>query len=197
MRISIVSFAMLPFGAALAAGTNYPILVGNDSTLSFSPSTMNGPRVGDTISFAFVSGNHSVTQSTFASPCTRLADTQASAFDSGFFSIQNASWLPPGANTGMPTVFFKVTADTPFWFHCAQTSPQDHCQAGMLFAVNAPESGNETFGAFSEAAKASNASAKGHGVSVPSLTQNSAARTITIGAAGLLLGGAGVIALLL
>ena len=48
--------------------------------------------------------------------------------------------------------FVPLTA--PIWVYCKQTNPKSHCNAGMVFAVNAPTTGN-TFDAF--LAKAKNA----------------------------------------
>lgn len=59
---------------------------------------------------------------------------------------------PVGANdtSDFPTFDIKVNDTAPIWVYCAQTG---HCPQGMVFAVNAPASGN-TFAKFQAAALA-------------------------------------------
>lgn len=54
-----------------------------DAGLTFSPSRLSA-QPGDTITFRFTKGNHSVVQSSFESPCTKLKATSVhQGFDSG------------------------------------------------------------------------------------------------------------------
>ncbi|KAI3600002.1 hypothetical protein WG66_011101 [Moniliophthora roreri] len=78
-------------------------------------------------------GKDTVTQSTFADPCTK----KEVAVDSGFQAVSSGplNWTLP------------INGSDPLWFYCAQKQPADHCKAGMVFAVNAPSEGN-TFDAF-------------------------------------------------
>ena len=63
-----------------------------------------------------------VTQSSFAAPCTKLVDDDGPdddgddvVADSGFIPVTDAS---------TPTVWnYTVTTDDPTWFYCAQASP--------------------------------------------------------------------------
>ncbi|KAL4251639.1 Serine-rich & Multicopper Oxidase-related [Abortiporus biennis] len=106
------------------------------SGLTFSPSSFNASN-GTTVNFYFPSSlQHSVTQSTFANPCSPLSGSNGTGFDSG---------LTQG------TVYsIQITNDqTPIWFFCKFPA---HCGLGMVGAINAPSSGN-TFDAFMSAAK--------------------------------------------
>jgi hypothetical protein len=103
--------------------------------------------VGDTIAFTFLSKNHTVTQSTFASPCTNLSGT---GIDSGFV------FVPNNATSFQQFSFTLNNASAPLWFYCRQTG---HCEQGMVFAVN--PNANKTFSAFQAAAMASSSSGSG------------------------------------
>ncbi|KAJ7685430.1 Cupredoxin, partial [Mycena polygramma] len=147
MRFSLaVAAAILPVLSVSAA--DILVLVGADNKLVFSPSNITA-AAGDTIAFQFQNKNHSVTQSTFADPCA-IQTTPAQGIDSGFqFVAANATQLPQWS-------FTVDNASTPLWFFCAQTT---HCEAGMVFSVNAVESGPKNFAAYQAAAMAGNAAA--------------------------------------
>ncbi|KAF5347052.1 hypothetical protein D9758_011618 [Tetrapyrgos nigripes] len=104
----------------------------------FNPANISAP-VGTLVTFWFPTtsngaalGPHSVTQSSFANPCTYLQanDTAktAAGFDSGLQAI---------------TTFTINITDT-----------QRHCGMGMVGSINAPTNGTNTFDAFMSAAKA-------------------------------------------
>jgi len=140
------------FLVAVASSANaavWNITVGGTG-LVFTPDTAT-PAVGDTMHFIFGVGDHSVTQSTFAAPCSAVAG----GFDSGF---QNPTSATP------PTFDLVVNSTDPIWIHCAQVG---HCPAGMVFAANAPSSG-DTFANFQ-------AAAMGKSVSSSSSTSSAAA----------------------
>ncbi|KAF8643873.1 hypothetical protein AX16_008889 [Volvariella volvacea WC 439] len=132
-----------PLASALAAwATDITVLVGQDG-LAFTPSSAMA-QVGDNIIFEFRAKNHSVTQSTFADPCTRMT-TPAMGIDSGFQAIApNATEFPQWSIT-------VDNASAPLWFFCAQTTPVVHCQQGMVFALNPTL--EKTFDAFLANAK--------------------------------------------
>jgi len=92
--------------------------------LSYQPSSVTA-NVGDSIRFTFGVKNHTVTQSTFADPCT--------AMPGGFFS----GYMPvaAGQSTDLPQFWIPVKDTKPIWAFCSQTG---HCGKGMVFAVNAP-----------------------------------------------------------
>jgi plastocyanin len=77
-------------GAAGASSTpglsnNHQVVVGGTGKLFFTPSNITA-NPGDTITFQFQQKNHTVTQSSFASPCKPLASTSTTGqvgFDSG------------------------------------------------------------------------------------------------------------------
>jgi len=108
-------------------------------TLTFNPDSFTAPN-GTIVTFYFPSaGTHSVTQSSFANPCTYLtANGSAPAgFDSGL--------------TQATQFTITITNDQrPIWFYCKAGK---HCGSGMVGAINAPASGN-TFSAFRSAALA-------------------------------------------
>lgn len=58
------------------------VIVGADGKLAFEPSNITA-NVGDIVTFLFTHGNHSATQSSFSKPCTSLAESGQSGFDSG------------------------------------------------------------------------------------------------------------------
>ncbi|KAF8162963.1 hypothetical protein B0H34DRAFT_693568 [Crassisporium funariophilum] len=119
---------------------NMNIDVAFQSTFTFHPSNITAP-VGTLVTFWFPSAgiSHSVTQSSFASPCTYLAASSNSSggFDSG---LQQASKFT-----------INITDTNPIWFHCKQLT---HCGTlGMVGSINAPSTGN-TFDAFKSNAMA-------------------------------------------
>jgi plastocyanin len=95
-----------------------------ENGLSYSPNSTTA-AVGDILEFHFFPPGHSVSQSSFDSPCVPLNN------GTGFWSgvLQTTS----GENQN---VFSVVVNDTnPIWFYCAV--PQ-HCQAGMAGVINPP-----------------------------------------------------------
>jgi len=131
--------APVPSAPANSAG-HVNINVAPGGALMFSPANVTASN-GTSVTFWFPSGiMHSVTQSSFASPCTYLAATSntSAGFDSGLT-----------AGTQFTII---ITDDTkPIWFHCKQVT---HCGAsGMVGSINAPTNGTNTFEAFQAAAK--------------------------------------------
>lgn len=133
-------------------GDVHVVTVGNNGTLTFDPpQVVAAPR--DIISFQFVAKNHTVTQSSFTTPCRKLSSTSTTGqvgFDSGFMPVANGS---------APLVFNVTVNDTsPIWVYCRQTAPVDHCGSGMVFAVNSDETAGSTttFSDFQAAAIAQN-----------------------------------------
>ncbi|KAH7927077.1 hypothetical protein BV22DRAFT_1061669 [Leucogyrophana mollusca] len=120
-------------------GTDHKVIVGG-SSLVYTPSNISA-QVGDTVTFQFMQKNHTATQSTFADPCRALTLTSTSGqvgFDSGF--------MPVAADaTSFPTYTFKVNDSSPIWVYCKQSG---HCGQGMVFSVNAVESGPNNYAAF-------------------------------------------------
>jgi len=130
--------AAVPTAPANTAG-HFNVNVAPGS-FTYSPNNFNATN-GTQVTFWFpaVIQNimHSVTQGSFANPCTYLAATSNSSagFDSGL------------TNSDQFTI--TITDDTkPIWFHCKFPT---HCGLGMVGAINAPTSGN-TFDSFMAAA---------------------------------------------
>lgn len=122
---TIVSLGLLfaPFVTAVV----HDVVVGGSAGLVYSPQAISA-AVGDQVVFQFQVKNHTVTQSSFASPCGK----KDGGFDSGF--------MPVAANvTGdFPTYTVVVNDTEPIWVYCAQAAntASSHCGAGMVFAIN-------------------------------------------------------------
>ncbi|KAF7348355.1 hypothetical protein MSAN_01789500 [Mycena sanguinolenta] len=165
--IALASLAL----ASVASAENIIITVGGNGTTTYSPSSVTA-NLNDTVTFQFVAGNHTATQSTFAAPCTN----KPGGVDSGFQSVAaGATQIPQWSFTMNDT-------SQPLWFYCMQTG---HCGKGMVFSVNAPSSGN-TFDAFQTAAK-----------KTANTTSAPSGALVTRTSAGLLAAAAGVVAGLL
>ncbi|KAI0797780.1 Cupredoxin [Abortiporus biennis] len=115
--------------------------VGFQNGFVFHPSNFTAPN-GTVVTFFFPNNGvpHSVVQSAFSTPCTPLAATNSTpaGFDSGIT---------------MGTEFsITITDDTtPIWFFCKFPL---HCGMGMVGAINAPTTGNQTFDGLQAAALA-------------------------------------------
>ncbi|KAJ6516707.1 hypothetical protein C8R47DRAFT_961146 [Mycena vitilis] len=137
-----LSLAIAVVASALSAhATEFGILVGRGNSLTFSPPNITA-AVGDTVTFQFLSKNHSVTQSSFASPCTPLAPQ---GVDSGFQAV--------GINaTAFPRFSFTINnASAPLFFFSKQNA---ECQKGMVFSINANPNSAKSFAAFQASAEA-------------------------------------------
>ncbi|KAK7467355.1 hypothetical protein VKT23_004412 [Stygiomarasmius scandens] len=142
MRFSLAAAALSVAGVYAA---DHIVTVGENNLLAFNPTSVTAAE-GDNIIFQFRSKNHSVTQSSFASPCV------ASGIDSGF-------QMTPADATQFATWSFTVNnASAPLWFFCAQTNP---ATAGMVFAVNPTQ--EKSFDAFQAIAKGDNGTASASG----------------------------------
>ncbi|KAJ7367213.1 Cupredoxin [Mycena albidolilacea] len=157
------------------------VKVGENNGLTYNPSNVTA-AVGDNIIFQFIAKNHTVTQSTFASPC-EIMTTPVAGIDSDFQNV-------PANATQIPQWSFTVNnISSPLWFFCRQTG---HCAKGMVFSVNAPGTG-KTFDAFKAAAMGGSTNASGataSGTPPPSgavLTRASTAGLVAV-AAGVVAG---------
>ncbi|KAJ7582974.1 Cupredoxin [Mycena floridula] len=127
MRFSIAAIALLSSVSSVLSASHI-VTVGDNNTLAFNPPQLQVAQ-GDTVSFEFRSKNHSVTQSTFAAPCAVMT-TPKVGVDSGFQLTSNTT------NTFAQWTITIDDVSAPLWFFCAQTTPKNHCQAGMVFAIN-------------------------------------------------------------
>jgi len=123
------------------------VVGGAGGNVTFTPSRISAqPR--DTVVFTFQQKNHTVTQSSFAAPCLKLAGSTP-GFDSGFMPVADNA-------TEFPTWNLTVNDTAPIWAYCRQAG---HCGKGMVFAINSDESGPRSFAAFQALAKQLNATA--------------------------------------
>ncbi|TPX14019.1 uncharacterized protein E0L32_000413 [Thyridium curvatum] len=139
---SITAFAQLAVLAAVARAGHHEVAVGKDKQLKFVPETLNA-AIGDTITYSFFAKD----------PCHPL--------EGGFFS----GFVPTASETeASPTTWTITVKDSkPIWIYCGQTTG-NHCQSGMVHAVNAPATGN-TFDAYkSKAATASTSTSPADGL---------------------------------
>jgi plastocyanin len=123
----------IPFiGLVLASTISAKVIdiqVGGDGgSLVFSPEAV-AAEAGDQVVYHFNPKNHTVTQSSFAGPCTH----KDGGFDSGF--------RPVGADmatSDRPTYTVTVNDTQPIWVFCNQAAntPNSHCGAGMVHAIN-------------------------------------------------------------
>jgi plastocyanin len=124
--------------ASGGSGKTFNVMVGNGGP-KFDPANLTQVANGDTIVFHFMGQfKHSITQSTFAAPCTPAPG----GFNSGLLGNDSQ---------------FSLTitdASKPLWFYCQQTTPAKHCGMGMVGSINAVSDPNgNTFDKFLAAAK--------------------------------------------
>jgi plastocyanin len=131
----------------------FQVTVGADKKLKFNPERVDA-KVGDIISFTFMGGNHTVTQSSFADPCRRLKDPKTNEVTGWTSDFQFV-----GTSTDFKTVNITVKDTAPAWYYCAQKATASHCGAGMTFAVNSDEKGPRNNAAFQALAQKLNGTA--------------------------------------
>ncbi|KAK5145015.1 hypothetical protein LTR04_001417 [Oleoguttula sp. CCFEE 6159] len=113
---------------ATVSTTVHVVMVGANNGLVFQPSNIQAAP-GSMIEFQFTSRNHSVVQADFAHPCVPIeqVSSEYAGFYSGFMPIA------AGSNT-MPKFTIMVPDTEPIYYYCSQG---EHCQAGMVGAINA------------------------------------------------------------
>ncbi|EAU88846.1 hypothetical protein CC1G_01219 [Coprinopsis cinerea okayama7 len=141
MHFTLATAAVLLPLAARAA--DIAVSVGANGLL-FEPTSVEA-EVGDVVVFTFYPKNHTVTQSTFDEPCTPAPN----GAHSGFRFLE-------AVDEAAPEVWrFSVENTSATWFYCAQEAPVNHCNSGMVFAINPTE--ERTFEAFAAAAESATA----------------------------------------
>jgi plastocyanin len=110
-----------------------------NGTYRFSPANITAP-VGTLVTFFFPGGSipHSVTQGSFADPCTYLVANSSAGTGAGFDS----------GLTNSVQFTINITNTDPIWYHCKEVG---HCGMGMVGSINAPTNGS-TFEAYQAAA---------------------------------------------
>lgn len=101
--------------------THY-VIVGGEDVLRYDPAFVRADP-GDTVRFHFLARNHTLTESTFDTPCIAKPD----GIDSDFQPNPNNDIVNP------PTFEVEVKDTKPKWFYCRQGN---HCTQGMVFAIN-------------------------------------------------------------
>jgi plastocyanin len=140
----------IPFiGLVLASTVSAKVIdiqVGGDGgALVFVPEAVFADA-GDQVVYHFNPKNHTVTQSSFAGPCT----PKEGGVKSGF--------RPVGVDVAVadrPTFTIHVNDTQPIWVFCGQASntPNSHCGAGMVSAVNCgPDGAPNSFTNFKKSA---------------------------------------------
>ncbi|OAP56081.1 hypothetical protein AYL99_09260 [Fonsecaea erecta] len=135
MRSSRYALLSLGAGAAVASAATIDVNVGQNG-FTYSPDTVMA-AVGDVVNFHFYPGEHTVTQSSFDSPCQPVS---GNAINSGVIN----------SNSGQASTMFsmRVNSTDPIWIYCGQVG---HCAAGMAMVINPPSNGN-TLAAYQSAA---------------------------------------------
>ncbi|KAJ1331700.1 plastocyanin [Microdochium nivale] len=125
-----VAAAAVGLATSLVSAAHFEVTVGKGGKLKFEPEEI-AAKIGDTVTYKFFARNHAVAQSSFEHPC----QIQEHAIFSGF--TPNLS-----QDVAAPTDFTITVTDTkPLWFYCPQQNG-NHCQSGMVHAINAPAQGN-------------------------------------------------------
>ncbi|KAF5373622.1 hypothetical protein D9758_000782 [Tetrapyrgos nigripes] len=111
-------------------GANFNVTVGANDDFIFLPDQISGVLPGDTITFTFVSRNHSATTTTFSNPCPPpKGGVGPNGFDTGFHD---------SASEGDPSVVVTIEDTEPHFVACMQAAGA-HCHRGMTFAINPTE----------------------------------------------------------
>lgn len=112
-----------------AAAPIVTVLVGPNQQLIYDPPFINGVGQGQRIHFDFRALNHTLTESSFEKPCTKIAGAQ---FDTNFGNF-NPNDIP-----NFKPFDITLDSDRPRYFYCKQgnRTPNSHCARGMVFAVN-------------------------------------------------------------
>lgn len=138
MRFFTTFVASASVFASVVSAAQHNVTVGQGNGIVYEPKFLQGVVAGDTVSFKFVSKNHTVTQSTFTAPCVAKPE----GVNSGFIPVDPAAATQPEWTIQID----NVTA--PLWFYCAQGA---HCKGGMVFAIN--PTADKTYDAFLAAAQ--------------------------------------------
>lgn len=126
------TYANIATGVAASIPT-VTVGLGNGKTLRFDPPYLPYVAPGSKIHFDFRAANHTLTESSFENPCTKL--DSASAIDTGFSNF-NPMDVP-----GLKSFELEVTGSESRYFYCKQAikTPKSHCGKGMVFGVNVDE----------------------------------------------------------
>src|SRR5260370_37101372 len=111
-------------------GEVHDLTAGKNGGLAYPPPHVDA-KPGDEIRFAFISKNHTITQSSFDKLCSHLEY----GFDTGFEFIRTSKKF-------ITKSFFIPNTKDPLWFYCQQKVPFLYYAKGMVFTINMPKEGN-------------------------------------------------------
>ncbi|EIW54396.1 uncharacterized protein TRAVEDRAFT_31350 [Trametes versicolor FP-101664 SS1] len=136
------SFALVAALSAVVAASAKQIVITVGANTTANASTIFSPAevtavIGDTVLFNFTQGNHSATQSTFASPCIPAHDTNSTI--NGF----NSGLRPTNNGTAITNLPVTITTNDTIWFYDIAT-----CALGGVGGINVNESSTETLDGF-------------------------------------------------
>ncbi len=118
-----------------------------DRSIPISPKGMSEPRIG-IITYLTTAQNHTITESSFDTPCKPLAANLTSATRPGLKS----GFVPVTGQEPFTPVYNVLINDTkPIWIYCGQVN---HCQKGMAMVINQNDTSPKTIEAYIAAAAA-------------------------------------------
>ncbi|KAJ7473109.1 hypothetical protein B0H11DRAFT_2189143 [Mycena galericulata] len=145
-------FAAISTAAMVSAQSVVTVQVGSTASspggaTQFIPNQIKAAN-GTIVSFQWTGmpGNHTVTQSSFASPCEPVAG----GFDSGWVFVNKTGATPPAWNVTIKN------DQAPIWFYCKQLvgpGGKAHCNLDMVGVINIQAS-NKSFSVFEASASA-------------------------------------------
>ncbi|KAJ6512756.1 hypothetical protein C8R45DRAFT_920552 [Mycena sanguinolenta] len=123
MLLKAVFMALIPTILAV----DHPVTVGENGGLTFDP-TQVFADVNDTVTFTFVTKNHTATTTTFSGAVCPppVGGVGPNGWDSGFLAV---------VGTTTPQFVYTVVDTAPHFAACMQGAGS-HCRAGMTFALN-------------------------------------------------------------
>ncbi|KAF8145407.1 hypothetical protein K438DRAFT_1770433 [Mycena galopus ATCC 62051] len=157
MLLKVAFFALIP--AILAV--DHPVTVGANNGLTFTPTSVQA-YPGDTVTFTFVSKNHTSTTTTFSGAVCPppVGGVGPNGWDSGLSvncspvgsQVDSTPYSLPVVGTDTPQFVYTVVDRAPHFAACMQAAGA-HCRAGMTFALN--PTAEMTFAEFNANAMAS------------------------------------------
>ncbi|RMJ25536.1 hypothetical protein PHISP_03602 [Aspergillus sp. HF37] len=134
MTALILLAILLHVGFSLSKTTT--VRAAPNGSPTFVPSSVTAEK-GDTVKFEFYPRNHTVTESSYSSPCVPN--------DSGI----NSGFIPAIGGEASEHFLVPINNTDPIWYYCAQAR---HCQAGMVGVINPPNGSSMTLEKYSSAA---------------------------------------------
>lgn len=125
----------------------------------YTPETITA-AVGDMVMFVFMQKNHTVTQSTFAEPCSKMEGGMDSGFMPNPEGKAGVTWnmTVPSADPLCKYIYNDMAlqeANATLGFYCKQKTGT-HCGLGMVFSINPSTTGDKTMADFKQLAIAKN-----------------------------------------